>query len=143
MDLIITKELVIPSKEIKWQFSRSSGPGGQKANKIESRVEIIFNIEESKVLNDSQKKILMTNLEPKLVNNSLNVAVQEYRNQLLNRKLALGKVSSIIRKALFKSSKLRKPTKPTKASQRKRIDFKKKHGKLKKSRKIEKPYQIF
>ena len=52
MDLIITKTLIIPSKEIKWRFSRSSGSGGQKVNKIETKVEIIFNIENSKVLND-------------------------------------------------------------------------------------------
>ena len=44
MDLKITKTLVIPSNEIKWRFSRSSGPGGQNVNKIESRVEIIFNL---------------------------------------------------------------------------------------------------
>ena len=55
MDLKITKTLVIPSNEIKWRFSRSSGPGGQNVNKIESRVEIIFNLEDSKVLNDYQK----------------------------------------------------------------------------------------
>ena len=45
MDLKITKTLVIPSNEIKWRFSRSSGPGGQNVNKIESRVEIIFNLD--------------------------------------------------------------------------------------------------
>ena len=55
MDLKITKTLVIPSNEIKWRFSRSSGPGGQNVNKIESRVEIIFDLEDSKVLNDYQK----------------------------------------------------------------------------------------
>jgi len=66
MDLKITKTLVIPSKEIKWRFSRSSGPGGQNVNKIESRVEIIFNLEDSKVLNDYQKEILKRNLKNKL-----------------------------------------------------------------------------
>ena len=50
MELKITKTLVIPSKEIKWRFSRASGPGGQNVNKIESRVEIIFDLEDSKVL---------------------------------------------------------------------------------------------
>ena len=55
MDLKITKTLVIPSNDMKWRFSRSSGPGGQNVNKLESRVEIIFNLEDSKVLNDYQK----------------------------------------------------------------------------------------
>ena len=142
MNLKITKKLVIPSNEIKWRFSRSSGPGGQNVNKIESRVEIIFNLEDSKVLNDYQKEILKRNLKNKLVNNSLRLAVQEHRNQLLNRQLALKKFSSIIKNALNKPSKLRKSTQPTKASQKKRVEFKKKRGELKKSRQKEKTYQI-
>ena len=140
MDLKITKTLVIPSNEIKWRFSRSSGPGGQNVNKIESRVEIIFNLEDSKVLNNYQKEILKIKLKNKLVKNSLCLAVQEHRNQLLNRQLALMKFISIIRDALNKPSKLRKSTKPSKASKHKRIEFKKKRGELKKSRKKEKIY---
>ena len=137
MDLKITKTLVIPSNEIKWRFSRSSGPGGQNVNKIESRVEIIFNLEDSKVLNDYQKKILKINLKNKLVKNILCLVVQENRNQLLNRKLALIKFSSIIKDGLNKPNKFRKSTKPTKASQKKRVEFKKKRGELKKSRQKE------
>ncbi len=142
MDLKITKTLVIPYKEIKWRFSRSSGPGGQNVNKIESRVEIIFNLEDSKVLNDYQKEILKRNLKTKLVNNSLRLAVQEHRNQLLNRQLALMKFSSILKNALNKPFKLRKSTQPTKASQKKRVEVKKKRSELKKSRQKEKTYQI-
>ena len=142
MDLKITKTLVIPSSEIKWRFSRSSGPGGQNVNKIESRVEIIFNLEDYKVLNDYQKEILKRNLKNKLVNNSLRLAFQEHRNQLLNKQLALMKFSLIIKNALNKPFKLRKSTQPTKASQKKRVEVKKKRGELKKSRKKEKTYQI-
>ena len=142
MDLKITKTLVIPSNEIKWRFSRSSGPGGQNVNKIESRVEIIFDLEDSKVLNDYQKEILKRNLRTKLVNNSLRLSVQEHRNQLLNRQLALMKFSSIIKNALNKPFQLRKSTQPTKASQKKRVEVKKKRGELKKSRQKEKIYQI-
>ena len=142
MDLKITKTLVIPSNEIKWRFSRSSGPGGQNVNKIESRVEIIFNLEDSKVLNDYQKEILKRNLKNKLVNNSLRLTVQEHRNQLLNRQLALMKLGSMIKNALNKPFKLRKSTQPTKASQKKRVEVKKKRGELKKSRQKEKTYQI-
>ena len=142
MDLKITKTLVIPSNEIKWRFSRSSGPGGQNVNKIESRVEIIFNLEDSKVLNDFQKAVLKINLKNKLVKNSLCLAVQEHRNQLLNRQLALMKLSSIIKDGLNKPLKFRKSTKPTKASQMKRVEFKKKRGELKKNRQKEKTYQV-
>ena len=81
-------------------------------------------------------------MKNKLVNNSLRLAVQEHRNQLLNRQLALMKFSSIIKNALNKPFKLRKSTQPTKASQKKRVEVKKKRGELKKSRQKEKIYQI-
>ena len=136
MDLIITSRLVIPSRELKWRFSRSSGPGGQKVNKTNTRVEIIFNIEESKVLNDYQKKVLTKKLKTKLVNNCICLAVQEERNQLLNRQIAIKRISSEIRNSLKNSSKIRKATKPSKASQNRRIDSKKKRGELKKNRQI-------
>ena len=113
MDLIITPRLVIPSRELKWRFSRSSGPGGQKVNKTDSRVEIIFNIEESKVLNDYQKIIIMKNLKNKLVNKAICIAVQDQRNQLLNRQLAIVRISSLIRNSLKNTSKVRKATKPS------------------------------
>ncbi len=70
------------------------------------------------------------------MNNSLCLVVQDYRNQLLNRQLALVRASSIIRKALFQSSKIRKPAKPSYRSRKKRIELKKK------SRKIEKLYDL-
>ena len=136
MDLIITSRLVIPSRELKWRFSRSSGPGGQKVNKTNTRVEIIFNIDESKVLNDYQKKVLTKKLKPKLVNNCICLAVQEERNQLLNRQIAIKRISSEIRNSLKNSSKIRKATKPSKASQNRRLDSKKKRGELKKNRQI-------
>ena len=134
MDLIITSRLVIPSRELKWRFSRSSGPGGQKVNKTNTRVEIIFNIEESKVLNDYQKKVLTKKLKTKLVNNCICLAVQEERNQLLNRQIAIIRISSVIRNSLKNSSKVRKATKPSIASQNRRLDSKKKRGELKKNR---------
>ena len=134
MDLIITSRLVIPSRELKWRFSRSSGPGGQKVNKTNTRVEIIFNIEESKVLNDYQKKVITKKLKTKLVNNCIFLAVQDQRNQLINRKLAIVRIGSLIRNSLKNSSKVRKATKPSKASHKRRLDSKKKRGELKKNR---------
>ncbi len=74
------------------------------------------------------------------MNNSLRLAVQEHRNQLLNRQLALIKFSSIIKNALNKPFKFRKYTQPTKASQKKRVEVKKKRSELKKSRQKEKIY---
>ena len=125
MDLIITTRLVIPSRELKWRFSRSSGPGGQKLNKTNTRVEIIFNIEESKVLSAYQKLILKQKLQTKLFNNCISLAVQDQRNQFLNRQIAIVRIGSIIRNALQNSSKVRRATKPSKASQKKELSLRK------------------
>ena len=134
MDLIITPRLVIPSSELKWRFSRSSGPGGQNINKTNTRVEIIFNVRESKALNDYQKLVITKKLKSKLVNNCICIAVQDQRNQLINRQLAIIRIESLIRNSLKNPSKIRKATKPTKASQKRRLDSKKKRGELKKNR---------
>ena len=74
--------------------------------------------------------------------NILCLAVQEHRNQLQNRQLALMKLSSIIKDGLNNQFKFRKSTKPTKASQKKRVEFKKERGQLKKNRQKEKIYQV-
>ena len=74
--------------------------------------------------------------------NILCLTAQEHRNQLQNRQLALMKLSSIIKDGLNKPFKFRKSTKPTKASQKKRVEFKRKHSELKKSRQKEKIYQV-
>ncbi|ABM71594.1 Class I peptide chain release factor [Prochlorococcus marinus str. MIT 9515] len=134
MDLIITPKLVIPSRELKWLFSRSSGPGGQKVNKTNTKVEIIFNIEESIILNDYQKMVIKKNLKTKLINNCIRLTVQDQRNQLVNRQIAIVRISSLIRNSLKNSSKVRKLTKPSYAVQKRRIDAKKKRGELKKNR---------
>ena len=73
-------------------------------------------------------------MKKKIINNSICIAVQDQRNQLLNRKLATIRISSIIRNSLNNTSKVRKATKPSKASQNRRLDAKKKRGDLKKNR---------
>ena len=76
----------------------------------------------------------MRQLKNKLVNNCICIAVQDQRNQLLNRQLAIVRITSLIRNSLINPSKVRKVTKPSKASQNRRLDSKKKRGELKKNR---------
>ena len=134
MNLEINRNLVIPTNEIKWRFSRSSGPGGQNANKIESRVEIIFNIHKSKTLNEFQKSLLVEKLNNQILNGSISIKVQEKRTQFENRQLAIYKLTSLLKEKLKQQSKVRKVTKPTKASKRKRIESKKRRSEIKKNR---------
>ena len=134
MNLQINSELVIPSNEIKWRFSRSSGPGGQNVNKIESQVEIIFNIRKSQTLNTFQKVLLLEKLNKRIYNDSISIKVQEKRTQLENRKLAIHKLITLLQDKLMSTNKARKVTKPSKASQNKRVESKKKRGELKRQR---------
>ena len=134
MNLQITQELIIPSNEIKWRFSRSSGPGGQNVNKIESQVEIIFNILKSKTLNPYQKSLLLKKFNNKIFNGCISIKVQEKRSQLKNRQIAIHRLSAVIKDILLSEKKVRKVTTPTKSSQKRRVESKKKRGKLKLNR---------
>ena len=134
MDLHITQKLIIPNNEIHWRFSRSSGPGGQNVNKIESQVEIIFNINKSKALNPLQKNLLLNKLNNKIIHGCISIKVHEQRTQLLNRQLAIQKLILLIKDIIISEEKARKVTKPTKSSQRRRVESKKKRGELKRNR---------
>tara|TARA_Y100001968_G_scaffold149564_1_gene136781 strand:- start:907 stop:1329 length:423 start_codon:yes stop_codon:yes gene_type:complete len=134
MDLKINCKLLIPSNELQWRFSRSSGAGGQNVNKTDSRVEIVFDINNSRVLSPFQKFRLNSELKAKIVQGCICIAVQEKRTQHQNRQLALRKLASILKDGLKPPAKMRIGTRPTKASQRRRVESKKKRGEVKKNR---------
>ena len=134
MNLTINTKLEIPVNEIQWRFSRSSGAGGQNVNKIDSRVEIVFNVFKSKTLTSYQKHRILIQNKIKLTNGCICIAVQDKRTQYQNRQLALSRLASILEELLKPPPKKRRETKPTRSSQRKRVESKKKRGELKKSR---------
>ena len=134
MALIINNKLVIPVNEIKWRFSRSSGAGGQNVNKTDSRAEIVFNVSESKTLTPYQKYKISIQDEVKLSNGCICIAVQDKRTQYQNRQLALTRLTSTLRDLLKPPPKTRRETIPTRSSQRRRIESKKKRGELKRNR---------
>ena len=134
MNLRINTKLKIPANEIHWRFSRSSGAGGQNVNKTDSRVEIVFNVSESKTLTPYQKHRISLQDEVKLINGSICIAVQEKRTQFQNRQIALVRLASTLRELLKPPPKRRKETSPTSSSQRKRVESKKKRGEIKKKR---------
>ncbi len=134
MNLRINTKLEIPGNEIKWRFSRSSGAGGQNVNKTDSRAEIVFNVSESKTLTPYQKYRISIQDEVKLSNGCICIAVQDKRTQYQNRQLALTRLTSTLRELLKPPPKKRRETIPTRSSQRRRIELKKKRGELKKNR---------
>ena len=134
MNLTVNSKLEIPANEIQWRFSRSSGAGGQNVNKTESRVEIVFNVFESKTLTPYQKHRISIQDEVKLTNGCICIAVQDKRTQYQNRQLALNRLASTLRELLKQPPKKRRETIPTRSSQKKRIESKKKRGEIKRNR---------
>ena len=134
MNLRINSKLEIPGNEIKWRFSRSSGAGGQNVNKTDSRAEIVFNVSESKTLTPYQKYKISIQDEVKLSNGCICIAVQDKRTQYQNRQLALSRLTSTLRNLLKPPPKTRRETIPTRSSQRRRLESKKKRGELKRNR---------
>lgn len=120
--------------ELTFQTSRSSGPGGQNVNKVASRVEVWFSIENSTLLTEEQKTLLLEKLAPRLNKEGfLHLASQEDRSQLVNKELVVQKLYEVLEQALHRP-KPRKKTRPSKAAVQKRIEAKKKTGQKKANR---------
>ena len=134
MNLRIETNLEIPAKEIQWRFSRSSGSGGQNVNKTDTRVEIVFNVSESKALSTHQKNKIFNRNDFRLINGCICITVQDKRSQYQNRQLALSRFASTLREFLKPPFKKRRATLPTRSSQERRIESKKKRGELKRNR---------
>lgn len=121
-------------KEIQLITSRSSGPGGQNVNKVESKVELLFPILESEALTEIEKELISAKLKNKIDQvGNLHVVSQEKRSQLQNKELAISKFYELLEKALQKK-KVRKATKPSKSAVEKRIKAKKSRGEIKANR---------
>jgi len=134
MHLKINPKLEIPTNEIQWRFSRSSGSGGQNVNKTESRVEIVFNVFESKSLTPFQKYRISSKAKTKFINGCICIVVQNKRTQYQNRQLALSRLASTLRELLQPPPNNRRQTSPTRSSQKKRLELKKKRGAIKRNR---------
>ncbi len=124
MDLEVSPALTIPAAELRWRFSRSSGPGGQHVNTSDSRVELSWNVAESLALSDAQRLRLTTRLESRLIAGVITVTASEQRSQLRNREIALAKLASLISEGLAPDGPRRRATKPTRGSNRRRLTAK-------------------
>ncbi len=133
-DLEVTDRLVVPAGLLAWRFSRSSGPGGQGVNTADSRVELSVPPLELPGLTEPQLARLADRLGPRLVDGVLTVVASEHRQQLRNRQAARDRLAAVLRAALAAPPPARRRTKPTRASQERRIRAKKQRGELKRSR---------
>ena len=124
----VTRTVAIPVSEIELRFSRSSGPGGQHAQKSETRVEAIFDVEASSALSPVQKARVIRKAGP-----VLRAVAQDERSQLRNRELAIERLVESLREAL-RVPRRRRPTKPTRASRQRRLEQKRRRGETKQLR---------
>ena len=124
----VTRSVSIPRSEIELRFSRSSGPGGQHAQKTETRAEAVFDVEGSVGLTPAQKRRVIAKTGP-----VLRAVAQDERSQWRNRELAVERLVEQLRKAL-KVERRRVATKPTKASRERRLEAKKRRSETKRLR---------
>ena len=130
----INPKIKIPENELIFKTSKSSGPGGQNVNKLNTKVTVEFDVENSQSLTNQQKNRIKHRLSSKITKNGvLQVDSQQYRNQNSNKKDALAKLSSMLQWALKKQKK-RKKTRIPYRSKQKRLREKKKRSQLKKQR---------
>jgi ribosome-associated protein len=124
----VTRSVVVPRSEIELRTSRSSGPGGQHAQKSETRVEALFDVEASSALSESQKRRVIAKAGP-----VLRAIAQDERSQLRNKELATERVIESLREAL-RVPRRRVPTKPSAASRERRLEQKKRRSQVKRLR---------
>lgn len=132
----INSELLGP--ELEFTSSRSSGPGGQNVNKVNTKVTLKFDIRQSTILSEEEKEILLKKLAAKITTEgTLLLSSQDKRSQLQNKEDVLLKLDNLLTKA-FAKRKVRKATKPSKSAVQQRITKKKQHAEKKKWR--QKPF---
>jgi ribosome-associated protein len=124
----VTRSVVLPRNEVEFRFSRSSGPGGQHAQKSETRVEAVFDVEASTALTDVQKRRVVAR-----AGHVLRAVAQDERSQLRNRELALDRLVEQLRRAL-RVERRRVATKPTAESRERRLEQKRRRSETKRLR---------
>jgi ribosome-associated protein len=125
---------VIPAAELRWRFSRSSGPGGQNVNTTDSRVELLFDLATTPSLPPHLQARALRRLEGKLVEGCVVIAASEHRSQWQNRVAAQRRLVELLQEAIKPPPPPRRPTKPTRASVQRRLAAKKQRGAAKQQR---------
>jgi ribosome-associated protein len=132
--LVVSEHIAIPDEELEWKFIRSSGPGGQNVNKVASAVQLRFLLPQNTSLPAAARARLQRLAGQRLVDDgTILLTARNDRSQEQNRRAALERLADLVRAALIEP-KIRKKTRPTRASKERRIDTKKRRAGTKRQR---------
>jgi ribosome-associated protein len=132
--LRVTRSVLVPERELRWRFSRSSGPGGQSVNTADSRVELSLDLTTTSALGPIQRSRALERLAGRLVDGVLTVRASAQRSQLQNREAARERLVAILAKAIAPPPARRRPTRPTRRAVERRLAAKHRRARTKKLR---------
>lgn len=124
----------VPEAELRWRFSRASGPGGQGVNTTDSRVELVFDVAGSTAFTEAQRARILDRLAGRLVEGVVTVVATEHRAQLRNREAARLRLAAMLRDALAPDPPTRRPTRPSRAARERRLTEKRRRTQTKRLR---------
>jgi ribosome-associated protein len=136
-DLVVTRSLVVRAGDLTERFSRSSGPGGQGVNTADSRVELSYDVASAPGISPTLRARLLERLAGRAADGVLTIAASEHRTQLANRRAARERLVEVLREAAAPPPRKRRPTRPTRGSQERRLADKKRRGETKQGRRGE------
>lgn len=127
--------LTIPASELSWQFSRSSGPGGQSVNTSDTRASLSFDLARSKTVTELQRARISERLAGRMRDGVITVNADSQRSQYLNRQAARRRLADMLSAAVAPPPRKRRATKPSRSSVEKRLTNKRRRSQLKQTRK--------
>ncbi|MCD0445130.1 aminoacyl-tRNA hydrolase [Glycomyces sp. A-F 0318] len=134
MPVPITDRFTVPDAELRWRFSRASGPGGQGVNTTDSRVELVFDLAATTALPPALKERALARLGGRVVEGTVVIAASEFRSQLRNRQAAMERLGELLRRSIAAPPPVRKATKPSKGQKRRRLEDKRRRSQVKRLR---------
>lgn len=133
-DIVVSPQIVVPGDELQWTFSTSGGPGGQHANRSNTRVELRFDLDATASIDPALKTRMVDRLGSRLVHGVLIVVADDTRSQWRNRALARRRLADLLDDSARPPAPERRATKPSRAARRRRLESKRRRGETKRLR---------
>ena len=132
--LRVSRSIVVAPRELRWRFSRSSGPGGQSVNTADSRVELSLDLTTTTALGPVQRTRALERLADRLVDGVLTISASEHRSQLRNREAARERLADILADAVAPPPPMRRPTRAGRGAVERRLADKRRRAQVKRLR---------